>query len=94
MNNSDIITNIKNECKVVCRLRIINGRLTMRKNKEEQELLELYAPLRVADVRDGMDWMGYHHYGSMDYKIRPLYRTKAYGIARTARYLPYEGPDP
>ena len=94
MNNSDIITNIKNECKVVCRLRIINGRLTMRKNKEEQELLELYAPLRVADVRDGMDWMGYHHYGSMDYEIRPLYRTKAYGIARTARYLPYEGPDP
>lgn len=63
-------------------------------NSENQELLKLFEPLRVADVRDGMDWMGYHHYGTMDYKIRPLYRTKAVGIARTARYLPYEGPDP
>ena len=66
----------------------------MRKNKEDLELLELFEPLRVADVRDGMDWMGYHHYGTMDYKIRPLYRTKAVGIAKTARYLPYVGPDP
>ena len=39
----------------------------MRKNKEDLELLELFEPLRVADVRDGMDWMGYHHYGTMDY---------------------------
>lgn len=62
--------------------------------KENEELLKLYEPLRVADVRDGMDWMGYHHYGTMDYKIRPLFRTKAVGIARTARYLPYGGPDP
>lgn len=62
--------------------------------RENEELLKLYEPLRVADVRDGMDWMGYHHYGTMDYKIRPLFRTKAVGIARTARYLPYEGPDP
>ena len=63
-------------------------------NNEDKELLELFEPLRVADVRDGMDWAGYHHYGTLDYKIRPLYRTKAVGIARTARYLPYEGPDP
>ena len=62
--------------------------------KENEELLKLYEPLRVADVRDGMDWMGYHHYGTMDHKIRPLFRTKAVGIARTARYIPYEGPDP
>lgn len=62
--------------------------------KENEELLKLYEPLRAADVRDGMDWMGYHHYGTMDYKIRPLFRTKAVGIARTARYIPYEGPDP
>ena len=41
-----------------------------------------------------MDWMGYHHYGSLDVNIRPLFRTRAYGIARTARYLPYEGPSP
>ncbi|HHX11817.1 MAG TPA: RraA family protein [Clostridiales bacterium] len=62
--------------------------------EENKELLKLYENFRVADVRDGMDWMGYHHYGTLDSKIRPLYRTKAVGIARTARYLPYEGPDP
>lgn len=66
----------------------------MRKNPEDEKLLKIFGPLRVADVRDGMDWMGYHHYGTLDYKIRPLYRTKCVGIARTARYLPYEGPDP
>lgn len=62
--------------------------------KENEELLKIYEPLRVADVRDGLDWMGYHHYGTMDHKIRPLFRTKAVGIARTARYIPYGGPDP
>ena len=59
-----------------------------------QELIELFKDLRVADVRDGMDWMGYHGYGSMDPKIRPIYRTHAVGLARTARYLPFEGPVP
>lgn len=63
-------------------------------NKEKKELLALFEPLRVADVRDGMDWMGYHHYGTMDRDIRPLYRTKVVGIARTCRYLPYTGPAP
>ncbi|MFW6286722.1 MAG: RraA family protein [Candidatus Sumerlaeota bacterium] len=62
--------------------------------EENQELLELYEPLRVADVRDGMDWMGMHLFGSMDPAIRPLWRTRACGIARTARYLPFEGPLP
>jgi 4-hydroxy-4-methyl-2-oxoglutarate aldolase len=50
--------------------------------------------LRVADVRDGMDWNMMHHYGSMSPSIRPLWRTRAVGIARTARYLPYEGSIP
>ena len=62
--------------------------------EENRELLKLFEPLRVADVRDGMDWMGYHHYGTMDKGIRPLWRTKMCGIARTARYLPFEGPAP
>ena len=61
---------------------------------ERQELLELYKGLRVADVRDGMDWNMMHHYGSMSPDIRPLFRTRAYGIARTARYLPFQGPVP
>ena len=65
-------------------------------NQENLELIELFQRLRVTDVRDGMDWMGYHHYGTVDYSIRPLFRpqTSIIGIARTARYVPYEGPVP
>jgi regulator of RNase E activity RraA len=59
--------------------------------EERRELLELFSDLRVADVRDGMDWNMMHHYGSMDADIRPLFRTHAVGIARTARYVPYQG---
>ena len=62
--------------------------------KENMELLMLFKDLRVTDVRDGMDWIGYHHYGTVDHSIRPLFRTSAIGIARTARYIPYEGPIP
>ena len=61
---------------------------------ERQELLDLYAGLRVADIRDGMDWNMMHPYGSMSPAIRPLWRTRAVGIARTARYLPFRGPIP
>ena len=65
-------------------------------NQENLELIEMFKRLRVTDVRDGMDWMGYHHYGTVDYSIRPLFRpeTSIIGIARTARYIPYEGPVP
>jgi len=66
----------------------------MTKQTEQQELLELYKPLRVTDVRDGMDWNMMHHYGSISPEIRPLWRTRAVGIARTARYLPYKGTIP
>ena len=61
---------------------------------ERNELLELFSDLRVADVRDGMDWMMQHHQGSMVPSIRPLWRTRAVGIAKTARYLPYKGTIP
>ena len=65
-------------------------------SQENLELIEMFKRLRVTDVRDGMDWMGYHHYGTVDYRIRPLFRpeTSIIGIARTARYVPYEGPVP
>ena len=68
----------------------------MFEHKENLELIELFKRLRVTDVRDGMDWMGYHHYGSVHPSFRPLYRPRAstIGIARTARYVPYEGPLP
>ena len=61
---------------------------------EREEVLELYSDLRVADVRDGMDWNMMHHSGSMSYEIRPLFRTRAAGMARTVRYVPYEGSIP
>jgi 4-hydroxy-4-methyl-2-oxoglutarate aldolase len=61
---------------------------------QRQELLAAYEDLRVADVRDGMDTMGMHHVGSMSPAIRPLWRTRAFGIAKTVRYLPYEGTVP
>jgi len=63
-------------------------------NKEREEILKIYSQLRVADVRDGMDFLMLHHYGSMSPEIRPLERTTAVGIARTARYLPYQGEIP
>lgn len=61
---------------------------------ERQMLLDLYKDLRVADVRDGMDWCMMHYSGSMTTDIRPLYRTRAVGIARTAKYVPYRGSIP
>ena len=65
-------------------------------SQENLELLKIFKRLRVTDVRDGMDWMGYHHYGSVHHSYRPLFRpeTSIIGIARTARYIPYEGPVP
>ena len=42
----------------------------------------------VTDVRDGMDWMGYHHYGSMSEKNASPWPTKAMGFAKTSRYIP------
>ena len=62
--------------------------------EENKALLELYKDFRVADIRDGLDWIGYHNFGTMDPSMRPLFRTKAVGIARTVRYLPFEGPYP
>jgi regulator of RNase E activity RraA len=59
-----------------------------------EELLDLYKDLRVADVRDGMDWNLLHAQGSMHPDIRPIWRVRAVGIARTARYAPYTGDIP
>ncbi|MDR0293170.1 MAG: RraA family protein [Oscillospiraceae bacterium] len=61
---------------------------------QREELLNLCAGLRVTDIRDGMDWMGYHHYGSMSPDMRPLWRARALGFAKTARYIPYDKPRP
>jgi regulator of RNase E activity RraA len=63
-------------------------------NAERQKLLDAFAALRVADVRDGMDTVGLFRTGSMSPAIRPLWRTRACGVARTARYVRYSGPLP
>jgi len=59
---------------------------------DRRELLDLYKDLRVADVRDGMDTILLHHIGSVAPEIKPLWRTMAVGFAKTARYVPYDGP--
>jgi len=61
---------------------------------DKKEVLEMYKHFRVTDVRDGMDWCGYIHYGTVSHEIKPLWQTKAIGFARTARYIPFEGPAP
>jgi 4-hydroxy-4-methyl-2-oxoglutarate aldolase len=57
-------------------------------------VLNAYEDLRVADVRDALDVLGHHSVGSMNQSIRPLWRTRAFGLAQTARYLRYTGPIP
>lgn len=60
----------------------------------DEELLQLYDGLRVADVSDGMDMVGLRDVGLMDQKIEPLWRNIddlshiVRGIAVTARYVP------
>jgi regulator of RNase E activity RraA len=64
------------------------------KTPEKEKILVAYADLRVADVRDGMDTLMLHRIGSMEPDIRPLARIRAYGIARTCRYVAYDGEIP
>lgn len=55
------------------------------------ELLALFEGLRVADVRDGMDWAGLPSKGTVSPEIGPLFPgAKATGIARTIRLKPSE----
>lgn len=55
---------------------------------KRKEILDTVAKLRVTDIRDGMDWVGLHHVGTVDPEIRPLYRTKAAGFAQTYKHIP------
>ncbi len=60
----------------------------------DEQILELYKALRVADVCDGMDMVGLRDAGTMDAAIEPLWRDtenfkhRFCGIAVTARYVP------
>jgi 4-hydroxy-4-methyl-2-oxoglutarate aldolase len=64
------------------------------KTSDRESMLKAFADLRVADVRDGMDNLMMHGIGTMEPDIRPLHRIRAYGIARTCRYVPYDGVIP
>jgi 4-hydroxy-4-methyl-2-oxoglutarate aldolase len=63
-------------------------------NLTDEQILALYAELRVADVCDGMDMVGLRDAGTMDASIEPLWRDvetfghRFRGIAVTARYVP------
>ena len=61
---------------------------------ERKKLLQLYKDVRLTDVRDGLDTVLLPSVGSMAPHIRPLYRTRAVGIARTVRYVPFIGRIP
>lgn len=60
----------------------------------DEELLEAYEDLRVADVLDGMDVVGLREVGLMETRIEPLWRDvedmshQFRGIAVTVRYVP------
>ena len=56
--------------------------------EERAQLLAAFENLRVTDVCDGMDWMMRFDVGLVDPAIRPLWRTRVCGIAKTARYVP------
>ncbi len=63
-------------------------------SEQRNKILEAFKDLRVTDVRDGMDCLGLHFQGSMIPAIRPLFRTRAFGIARTVQYIPFQGVIP
>jgi regulator of RNase E activity RraA len=56
-------------------------------------LRELYQPLRVVDVCDAMDGIGYFDIGLMDPEVRPLWPgMKFWGVAFTIRCVPANRP--
>ena len=85
--------------KKICLLFIISLFLIGVKSQEKQiltdeDILKLYAGLRVADVSDGMDIAGLRDIGLLDQKIEALWKDINNfdhwfcGIAVTARYVP------
>jgi 4-hydroxy-4-methyl-2-oxoglutarate aldolase len=66
--------------------------------EEDRAILKAFEGLRVADVSDGMDFVGLHDIGLMNPEIHPLwkdpieYKHRIVGIAVTARYVPTQQP--
>jgi 4-hydroxy-4-methyl-2-oxoglutarate aldolase len=68
--------------------------------EEDQKILKAFEGLRVADVTDGMDFVGLKNIGLMDPEIHPVwkdfknYTHRFIGIAVTVRYVPTQLPPP
>jgi 4-hydroxy-4-methyl-2-oxoglutarate aldolase len=61
--------------------------------KDPFEILKLYRHLRVVDVSDAMDGIGYFNIGLMSPEIRPLWLgMKFWGVAFTLRCVPSNRP--
>lgn len=66
--------------------------------EEDAAVLKAFDGLRVADVTDGMDFVGLKNVGLMDPEIHPLwkdakdYKHRFIGIAVTVRYVPTQRP--
>lgn len=66
--------------------------------EDDQRILDAFQGLRVADVTDGMDFVGLHNVGLMDPEIHALwkdpknYAHRFVGIAVTVRYVPTQRP--
>ena len=66
--------------------------------EDDRKVLKAFEGLRVADVSDGMDFVGLHDVGLVNPEIHPLWKdTKDYahriiGIAVTVRYVPTQQP--
>ncbi|MEX0886093.1 MAG: RraA family protein [Phycisphaeraceae bacterium] len=69
-------------------------------NDDRQEILRQFEGLRVTDVVDAMDGVGYFDRGQVSPNIRPLWRDidqfkhRIYGIAHTVRFIPTDKPVP
>jgi regulator of RNase E activity RraA len=65
---------------------------------DDQRILKAFEGLRVADVTDGMDFVGLQNVGLMDPEIHPLWKDpkrfkhRFIGIAVTVRYVPTQRP--
>lgn len=66
--------------------------------EDDQRILKAFEGLRVADVTDGMDFVGLQNVGLMDPEIHPLWKDaqtfdhRFIGIAVTVRYVPTQRP--
>jgi regulator of RNase E activity RraA len=75
-------------------VRLLENKSFDDRDQARQEILDLYADLRVTDVCDGMDLIGLQDKGLMDQRIRPLWRDEQdfthrfVGFAITVRYVP------